>query len=531
MFRKKENTTVIAERKRKKKIKPWKIVVLVVVLLIVIRFAAGALMGGGENLLPAVDVAEARRGDITSTLDTSGTIASELTRVYASPVDALVGEVPVVVGQKVNRGDYLLTYDTASLQKSYDIAELQAKAEDATASDSLTKSSENAADLASSAADAAALRDQINALNAEITNLQNQATGNEVAANNNAAVSEEVTKLRTELEEIKARISSLQAKQEQGTLSDKEKETLKQLKKDQKEKEKAIEKKEKKLANSKDIANNTTNIQAQLTQKNSQLADLQSKLAEAESKNSAAEAGVLSDAAKANIDYTQKASKLTLEQSADNLSKAKAGVTADFDGIVSAIQVSAGSIAAEGTALLTLSSANDMCLEVPVSKYNLANVEIGQKATITFQDREYSGSVSYMSKIAEKNESGASLVTVKVHIDAPDDNLVIGLDAKVSIDFGTAGDVILVPISSVNSDTEGDFVYVVNEGVVEKKYVTTGMSSSDSMEIKSGIEQGEKVITTVDSTITEGMMVTESVTDEVEDALTTEAAAATEAAE
>lgn len=516
MFKKKEKTTEITINKPKKKIKKWKIVVLVIVLLIVVRTVVGIVFGSGKDLLPAVDTAEAVKGEITSTLDTSGTIASEVTKVYASPVNAQVLDVPAEAGEKVQKGEYLLTYDTTSLQKSYDIAELQAKAENATSNDSLEKSKESAADMASSASDIASLQGQIDALNAEINSLQSQATNNELASNDNAAVNEKITKLQTELEGIKAQIASLEAKKEKEELSDKEAKNLKALNKEQKEKEKEIKKQQKSLNDTKSIANSQTTIQAQLTQKNSQLADLQSKLAEAQSKNTAAEAGVLSDAAKANIDYTKQAGKLTLEQTADSLSKAKAGIVADFDGIVTQVDTSAGSMAAEGSPLLTLASANDLCVEIPVSKYNLANIEIGQKATVTFQDKDYTGEVNYISKVAQKAESGAALVTVKVHIDTPDDNLVLGLDAKVKIDLGSVENVIKVPVSAVNSDTSGDFVYVVEDHIVVRKAVTTGMASKEEMEIKSGLSEGEKVITTIDATIIEGMQVTESTEQDTE---------------
>lgn len=516
MFKKKEKTTEITINKPKKKIKKWKIVVLVIVLLIVVRTVVGIVFGSGKDMLPAVDTAEAVKGEITSTLDTSGTIASEVTKVYASPVNAQVLDVPAEAGRKVQKGEYLLTYDTTSLQKSYDIAELQAKAENATSNDSLEKSKESAADMASSASDIASLQGQIDALNAEINSLQSQATNNELASNDNAAVNEKITKLQTELEGIKAQIASLEAKKEKEELSDKEAGNLKALNKEQKEKEKEIRKQQKSLNDTKSIANSQTTIQAQLTQKNSQLADLQSKLAEAQSKNTAAEAGVLSDAAKANIDYTKQAGKLTLEQTADSLSKAKAGIVADFDGIVTQVDISAGSMAAEGSPLLTLASANDLCVEIPVSKYNLANIEIGQKATVTFQDKDYTGEVNYISKVAQKAESGAALVTVKVHIDTPDDDLVLGLDAKVKIDLGSVENVIKVPVSAVNSDTSGDFVYVVEDNIVVRKAVTTGMASKEEMEIKSGLSEGEKVITTIDATIIEGMQVTESTEQDTE---------------
>ena len=516
MFKKNQSSTGIMEQKPKKKIKKWKIAAAVIAVVVVFRIIGGIFLGGGEEYIPMVDTAEVTEGDVTSSLDTSGVIASELTRVYASPVNAQIGEIPVVLGQSVRKGEYLVTYDTASLQKSYDIAELQAKAENAASSDTLEKSSESAGDLAESAGEINTLQGQIDALNGEIAALQAQATGNELAGNKNAALNEEIAGLSAEVEGIIAQIAALEGKQEQGSLTESEKTTLNKLKKEQKSKEKTIEKKKKSLKKSVDLANSQTTIQAQLSQKNNELAELQGRLAEAEAKNSAAEAGILSESAKANISYTRQASKLTLEQSAEDLSKAKAGITADFDGIVTEIAVSSGTAAAEGTPMVTLASADDMCIEVLVSKYNLENLKTDQEAVISFQDKEYKGKITYISKIAQTTESGSAMVMVKVHIDNPDDTLILGLDAKVTISLGTAENVLTVPISSVNSDTQGDFVYVVEEGVVAKKYVTTGMSSTEEMEIKSGLNQGEKVITTVDSSIMEGMAVTENAQQDLE---------------
>ena len=520
MFKKKDDTAVVTAPKRpRKKMKPWKVVAVIVVVLLILYFVVGSMTKGSGEMFPAVATAEVKRGDITATLDTSGTIVSEETRLYASPVNAQVGEVPVEVGQNVKKGEYLLTYDTSSLEKSYDIAALQAKAEEATGNDSLAKSSESAADLASSSSDIHTLQDQINAVNAEIASLQAQASDNEKSTNTNASRQAQAAELKASIESIDAQIAALEEKIQASAQSteegiretaDKDRQKMDDLKEEKKELEKELKKLEKKIKDSADLANHMVSIQAELTKRNTQLADLQSKLGEAQSKNASAEAGILSDAAKANISYTRQASRLTLEQTADDLSTAKAGVTADFDGIVTEVQVSPGTIAAEGNPLITLASSQNMCVEIPVSKYNLENVRLNQDAVITFQDKEYQGKVTYISKIAQQKETGGAMVTVKVSIQNPDDALIIGLDAKVSVQLGTQTDTFIVPIASVNADTQGDFVFVVEDGVVVKKYVTPGMASKEEIEIKSGLDVGEKVITSVDSSIYEGMNVTEA---------------------
>ena len=55
---------------------------------------------------------------------------------------------------------------------------------------------------------------------------------------------------------------------------------------------------------------------------------------------------------------------------------------------------------------------------------------------------------------------------------------------------------------------EGDFVYVVQSGVVKKKAVELGITSNSKVEIKSGLKEGDKVVADTFGTVEEGMKVT-----------------------
>ena len=50
----------------------------------------------------------------------------------------------------------------------------------------------------------------------------------------------------------------------------------------------------------------------------------------------------------------------------------------------------------------------------------------------------------------------------------------------------------------MNTDIDGDFVYVVNkENLVERKNVTVGIYSDEYYEVLDGVQEGDKVITNV----------------------------------
>ena len=102
-----------------------------------------------------------------------------------------------------------------------------------------------------------------------------------------------------------------------------------------------------------------------------------------------------------------------------------------------------------------------------------------------------------MSKIdgmATQNNSGAMVVGVDVNIDNPDENIFLGVEAKVYVHMAKAEGVVTVPLEVINSDREGDFVYVEENGVVAKRRVTTGITSDSAIEVKEGLSEGENVV-------------------------------------
>ena len=68
-----------------------------------------------------------------------------------------------------------------------------------------------------------------------------------------------------------------------------------------------------------------------------------------------------------------------------------------------------------------------------------------------------------------------------------------------------AKNVVVIPTEAVNASTDGDFVYVIENGIVKEKPVTLGISSSTQTEITEGLDEGDMVINDFNADITPGM--------------------------
>ena len=91
-----------------------------------------------------------------------------------------------------------------------------------------------------------------------------------------------------------------------------------------------------------------------------------------------------------------------------------------------------------------------------------------------------------------------------MRIKNPDDDIFLGVDAKVTIHAEEADDVVVLPSEVVNIGKDGSFCYVIENGVITRRDITTGISSDDYVEVTAGIKEGDEVIRDLGS-LEEGM--------------------------
>lgn len=240
-------------------------------------------------------------------------------------------------------------------------------------------------------------------------------------------------------------------------------------------------------------AADTTDLQLELQDAQSTLAELQSDLA---SKKAIAEAdGVtLSEESKAQMEVNNNLQELESKTLEELITKGKQGITAEFSGVISDSKAAQGGMVTQGSEMFTLQSTQDVDVNISLSKYDFEKVQKGQKATVKIGAKEYKGTVSKISHIAIPNEKGTPIISASVSIDNPDEDIFLGVEAKVSIQAAEAVQVPVVPVEVVNTGNEGSFCYIIKDGVVAKQIVETGVSSDSYIEIKSGLEPGDQVI-------------------------------------
>ncbi len=205
---------------------------------------------------------------------------------------------------------------------------------------------------------------------------------------------------------------------------------------------------------------------------------------------------------------TLRTSELSVSQAQKNLDNYS--VTAPFDGIIAAVNIKKGDTASNGTAVATLITKQKIA-EISLNEIDAAKIKTGQKVTATFDalpDLTLTGTVTEVDLVGAVSQ-GVVSYSVQVSFDVNDDRVKSGMTVSVSIITEAKTDVLTVPSSAIKTQGSQSYVevfdippagYLNGQGVESavlprQQIVTTGTSNDSSIEILSGLKEGDYIVT------------------------------------
>ena len=193
-------------------------------------------------------------------------------------------------------------------------------------------------------------------------------------------------------------------------------------------------------------------------------------------------------------------------------------ITAPMDGTVISVPVSEGqTVNANQTTptIVTIADLSKMKIKPEISEGDITKVKAGQEVSFTILSdsqtvyhsvidsvdpantttSDSSSTSSSTSSSSSSSTSSAIYYYANVLIDNPDRTLRIGMTTENNIKIANAKDVLLVSNMAIQKRDGKSFVNVLNDkNQPEQREVETGVQNDFQTEIKSGLNEGEKVI-------------------------------------
>lgn len=182
------------------------------------------------------------------------------------------------------------------------------------------------------------------------------------------------------------------------------------------------------------------------------------------------------------------AARLQVQQVQDQINNCAVKSTAN--GLVAEINVNPGDMAGSSYVARVV-DIDQVKLVANVTENMLAAMELGMELPVHIEAA--SGEV-FTGVVTEMPVAANATMTypVEITIDNPDHKIMAGMFAEVDVVKAEAADALIVPKTAVNNNNE---VYVIVDNVAHVRAVETGMSDDEYVEIVSGLEAGETVVT------------------------------------
>ena len=186
------------------------------------------------------------------------------------------------------------------------------------------------------------------------------------------------------------------------------------------------------------------------------------------------------------------------EEKNDELAKVKGELASPINGIVTELFAESGGTADPRRKLMTISPYDNLVVKVDMPVNQVSNIEENMEVNVESRENNskiYKGRIAKIANIAKlvKKENYVDrMVEVEIAMDGTG-KLKPGYLVNVEFLGTKKNDILVVDSFSVLEKDGKDYVYVVEDGVVEKREIRTGMKTLSKYEVL-GMPEGTSIV-------------------------------------
>lgn len=170
-------------------------------------------------------------------------------------------------------------------------------------------------------------------------------------------------------------------------------------------------------------------------------------------------------------------------------------VRSPIAGVISERQVKVGTLVNLHDPLFRVHDFDPLLAVIHVPERELSALRAGQRAELlvdAMDGEQFVGELARISPVVDP-ETGTFKVTVEMH--DPDPRLKPGMFGRVNIVYDVRENVVTIPAEALVVEDKNQYVYRVTDDRAQRVDVTTGYQTAGQIEIISGLEAGERVVT------------------------------------
>jgi len=189
-----------------------------------------------------------------------------------------------------------------------------------------------------------------------------------------------------------------------------------------------------------------------------------------------------------------------------NANATNAIILADGWGTVAAKYAEQGEFVSPGTPLYRIVDTRTIIVEAAIAESQVKTVVNGATVTVVINalGKEMDGTVE---TILPKADATSKTFTVRVAIDNHDASILVGMSASLRIHSGRLNNVLIIPQDVIIEGNNERYVYVVEQGLAQKRNVALGAVEKAKVVVESGLSPNESLVVFGQRDLTDGQPV------------------------
>lgn len=169
-------------------------------------------------------------------------------------------------------------------------------------------------------------------------------------------------------------------------------------------------------------------------------------------------------------------------------------LVANAPGVISAISAEVGQVVSAGVPVAVLVQDGDREIEISIPESRIQNFKNAQEITVQFWALNNTTSHGRVREISPMADTATRTYKARISLIDPPPNLALGMTANVFINTGKQL-AVLLPISALYQPQTQPFVWIVQDNKVQLRPVAVGEFTGDKVQILSGLQAGDCVVT------------------------------------
>ncbi len=213
--------------------------------------------------------------------------------------------------------------------------------------------------------------------------------------------------------------------------------------------------------------------------------------------------------------YEAEIAQLVYQKEILEKSKEDLMIKASTDGIVTEVFLKEGAYVQQGGEVVEIGDINDLYIEVDVLASEVGSIKQEGLVIVYSEDLgidELKGKVDkiHPKAFSKVSDLGIEQKRVRIEVSVPEtSNLRIGYEVDTKFRLWSRTNILVVPDNTVFDMDNSKYVFLVEDDIAVLREIEIGLEGEDFIEIKSGLNEGDKIIVSPNEDIEEGIRIEE----------------------